>query len=145
MIGAVVFTSHPSNQTIMEGQLAHFECAFEGADNLVPQWRVNTTVYFFTDIPTIYGFDYQDFSLTIENAPRSLNFTSFQCIVGITFSNTAYLIIFANSTNSSEKMTLDLQNATTDDHDSVVTLSMDRLQKNTTNLGVFNCVLVEYM
>lgn len=134
-VGAVSFTSHPSNQTIMEGQSARFECRFEGA-NTVPYWKVNTTVYYFTDIPRRYGYNYQDFSLNIQSTPKTLNFTSFQCIVGTAFSNRAYLIVFANETNTLENIIVELHNESYSTVTTESVFTMDRFQNVTTSIGM---------
>ena len=90
--GAVSFISQPRNQTVKEGEAVRFECAYQGSD-LTPAWRINNSIYSHTQLPAIYDFNDQDFSLTVSSAPGSLNFTSFQCIVGTIFSNQGYLFI----------------------------------------------------
>ena len=99
--GIVLFTSGPQNQTIMEGESVHFECAYEGSD-LTPSWRINASIYSHTELPRSYEFNDQDFSLTIHNVPVSLNFTSFQCVVGTSFSSRGYLIVDVHQENITE-------------------------------------------
>ena len=99
--GFVLFTSGPQNQTIMEGESVRFECAYEGSD-LTPSWRINTSIYFHTELPRNFKFNDQDFSLTIHNVPVSLNFTSFQCVVGTSFSNRGYLVVDVDQKNITE-------------------------------------------
>ena len=90
--GAVSFVSQPRNQTVKEGETVHFECAYQGSD-LTPAWRINNSIYSHTQLPVMYDFNDQDFSLTVNSVPDSLNFTSFQCIVGTIFSNQGYLFV----------------------------------------------------
>lgn len=93
----VSFISEPVNQTITEGTSVHFACTYEGSNRL-PLWRINTTIFSHTQLPSGFKFDREDFSLCVLNAPASLNFTSFQCVVGTRFSNRGYLIVEKNST-----------------------------------------------
>lgn len=88
--GAVSFVSQPRNQTVKEGDSIRFECSYQGS-YLTPAWRINRTIYPHTDLPHIFMFNDQDFSLTVSSVPSSLNFTSFECIVGTVFSNRGYL------------------------------------------------------
>lgn len=90
--GVVLFVSQPHNQTVKEGETAHFECIYQGSD-LTPAWRINNTIYSHTQLPTKFLFNDQDFSLTINSVPESLNFTSFQCSVGTIFSTRGYLFV----------------------------------------------------
>ena len=93
----VFFTSGPRNQTITEGESVQFECVYEGS-YLIPSWRINTTIYSHTELPRGFEFDDDDFSLAVQNVPLSLNFTTFQCVVGTEFSSRAYLIVERNET-----------------------------------------------
>ena len=90
--------SQPRNQTVKEGETIHFECAYQGSD-LTPAWRINNSIYSHTQLPAIYDFNDQDFSLTVNSVPGSLNFTSFQCIVGTIFSNQGYLFVEVEQQN----------------------------------------------
>ena len=88
----VIFSSEPQNLTVVEGESAHFDCVYEGS-RLIPSWRINTTIYSHTMLPRGFEFNNQEFSLTVKNAAVSLNFTSFQCIVGTSVSRRGYLIV----------------------------------------------------
>ena len=90
--GAVSFVSQPHNQTVKEGEAVHFECTYQGGD-LTPAWRINNSIYSHTQLPAIYDFNDQDFSLSVNSVPGRLNFTSFQCIVGTIFSSQGYLFV----------------------------------------------------
>ena len=91
-IKGVSIISGPQNQTVMEGDSARFECVYEGSDR-VPSWRINTTIYSNSQLPGEYELDDQDFSLSVQSVPTSLNSTSFQCIIGIYFSEKGYLFV----------------------------------------------------
>jgi hypothetical protein len=67
--------------TILEGDSVRFECDFEGSDS-TPSWSINNSVYYHTNLPQIYSFNGQDFSLSIENVSLDLSGTYFECIVG---------------------------------------------------------------
>ena len=108
--GAVSFVSQPHNQTVKEGDAVRFECTYLG-DDLTPAWRINNSIYSHTQLPAIYVFNDQDFSLSINSVPGSLNFTSFQCIVGTIFSNQGYLYVEVErqiTTNSDVETTPEL-------------------------------------
>ena len=83
--------------TAVEGESVRFECDFDGSD-LTPTWSINSTIYYHTDLPQIYGFNNQDFSLTIINVSLNLNGTSFECIVGRTKSAVGVLIVLKANT-----------------------------------------------
>ena len=84
--------------TAVEGESVRFECDFDGSD-LTPTWSINSTIYYHTDLPQIYGFNNQDFSLTIINVSLNLNGTSFECIVGRTKSAVGVLIVLKANTH----------------------------------------------
>ena len=98
------FLSEPQNQTITEGGTALFECVYEGSF-LTPSWRINTTIYSHSELPSEFEFNDNDFSVEINDVPLSLNFTAFQCVVGTAFSGRAWLIVERNETASTECIT----------------------------------------
>jgi hypothetical protein len=67
--------------TILEGESVRFECDFEGSDS-TPSWSINNSIHYHTNLPQIYSFNGQDFSLSIENVSLDLSGTYFECIVG---------------------------------------------------------------
>ena len=70
---------------------------YEGSD-LVPSWRINSTIYFNTQLPKDFEVNEIDYSLTVQNVPAEWNFTALQCVVGTQFSNRGYLFVIPNST-----------------------------------------------
>ena len=90
--------------TVLEGNSVRFECDFEGSD-LTPSWIINNSVYYHTNLPLIYSFDEQDFSLIIKNVSLDLSGTSFECIVGRRKSAKGVLIVLRSQVNSSHPET----------------------------------------
>lgn len=101
IIDTVTFISEPRNMTILEGESVRFECDFEGSD-LTPTWSINHFIYYHTNLPQIYSFNSQDFSIFIENVTLDLSGTYFQCIVGQRKSAKGMLIVLRSQSQGTE-------------------------------------------
>lgn len=92
-IGSVVFITQPQKTTVTEGSDVRFQCSFEGSVR-IPDWKINTTVYYWQYIPRPFTFHPSDFSLSVENVTTSYNGTTFQCIIpGEAASSVGLLIV----------------------------------------------------
>ncbi len=83
LVGSVMFTHHPSNKTVCEGDQVTFSCSYIGTLEQ-PCWRINEICYDWTRIPHPYietispGYRY---NLRIESASLQYNEYTYQCRV----------------------------------------------------------------
>lgn len=76
------------------GETIKFNCS--RSDNDLPAiWIINGIQYTWRDFDTtvVYAFDIRDNSLTINNASRNLDGTSFQCVIDRQESQIGYLTV----------------------------------------------------
>jgi len=73
-----VVTSHPSNQTVTQGQSATFQITADGPGRLTYQWQRNSVAISGANSP----------SYTLTNATLADNGAKFRCLVANDFSNT---------------------------------------------------------
>ena len=138
----ILFTAEPQDQTTTEGGTVRFECAYVGSF-LTPSWRINTTIYEHSELPNGFEFN-NDFSLILNNVPLSLNYTAFQCVVGIAFSSRAWLIVERNETASIECVTDCIEttsNLLPSPTDTPITIGINR---TTTGMATLSINRVEY-
>ena len=89
--------SEPTNVTILEGESTRINCTTTMPDSIAT-WILNGRLYYWSDFMNddhldVYTLDLVDNSLTINNAPRTLDNTSFQCVVNNHLSMTGYLTV----------------------------------------------------
>ena len=89
---AGIFTSEPVNVTVLEGESIRFNCTRTMSDSIAI-WIIDDLQYYWADFRNIhqYTFSRADNSLTVNNAPRTLDGTSYQCVLNQEESNTGYL------------------------------------------------------
>ena len=102
--GESTFLYQPYNISIYEGEGTKFNCTLAQAmSGLIATWIINGQRHYWTDfmlIPT-YSFDLRDNSLTVHNASRNLDGSSYQCVINRLASRIAYLTILYYSMNTS--------------------------------------------
>lgn len=107
--GSGLFVSEPFNSTINEGETIHFNCtlAAEQSNQLIAVWIIDGLQYYLGDFKrtSTYSYNLADNSLTIHNISRTLDGSSFQCIINRQASKTGYLIVQYTYVAASETTT----------------------------------------
>lgn len=96
-----IFRSEPMNVTVMIGETVRFNCSGV-QEHLVAVWIIDGSPHDWTDFITIttYTFDMFDNSLTVNSPPKSLNGTSFQCVLDGHRSRIGYLMVIQHINQS---------------------------------------------
>ena len=105
-----MFISEPANVTVLEGESTRINCTTTMKDDVVI-WIIDDLQYFWSDFHNLdlYTLDPFDNSLTINHAPRTLDGTSFQCVVNHQLSATGYLtVLYTVSSTSTLPVTMSL-------------------------------------
>ena len=89
-----IFLSEPTNITILEGESTQMNCSTL-PDDISVIWILNGRQYYWSDFNNldVYTLNALDNSLTINNAPQTLDKTSFQCVVNNHPSAVGYLTV----------------------------------------------------
>ena len=113
-----LFLFEPTNITILEGESIRMNCTttMHMPDDIVI-WILNGRQYYWSDFSDldVYTLDLVDYSLTINNAPRTLDKTSFQCVVNDhQLSAIGYLtVLYTVSSSSSSTSAVPITRSTT--------------------------------
>ena len=85
--------------TLYEGENTVLNCTPAQRIGLIATWIIDGERYYHTDFMSIstYTFDVQDNSLTVHNASRNLDGTSYQCVIDRRASRIAYLTVLCYS------------------------------------------------
>ena len=94
----VRFIYEPVNATVVIGEPARFNCSAVQED-VVAFWVINEYQYDWTDFitSTTYNFDLLDNSLTVNNSTKSMDGTSFRCVINGHASRIGYLTVVGPS------------------------------------------------
>ena len=93
------FVMQPSNITVTEGDSKKLNCTMAALSEDIAIWVINGLEFYWTEFANmeVFSFDLRDNSLTIHNTPRSLDGTSFRCILDNHKSNIGYLTVLSLS------------------------------------------------
>ena len=95
----IIFLQQPIDVSVYEGESATFSCLFTGSDE-VPFWFIDGSYHSWRDLPPQYTISPWDFSLTTENVNIAMNRTPHRCVVEGVESETAFLYVFTNVTET---------------------------------------------
>ena len=92
------FTSEPVNVTVLEGESIRVNCSNTMSDSIAI-WIIDGLQYYWSDFRSIdqYTFNRADNSLIINNSPRTLDGSSYQCVLSQEESNIGYLTVLYKS------------------------------------------------
>lgn len=89
--------------TVIEGKSVRLNCSMAIISDDIATWVISGVEYYWSDFSSIhfYTFDLRDNSLTVNNSPRLLDGTSFQCVLGDHESQIGYLKVLYLSPSTS--------------------------------------------
>ena len=96
-----IFISEPVNVTVVEGDSVTINCS-STMNEFFAIWIIGGLQHLWSEFENseTYAFNQLDNSLTINNAPRSLDGLSFQCIINQQESQIGYLTVLYTDGNS---------------------------------------------
>ena len=100
-LAASYFILEPVNVTVLEGESIRMNCTNTMSDSIAI-WMIDGLQYYWSDFRSIdqYTFNRADNSLTINNSPRTLDGSSYQCVLSQEESNIGYLTVLYKSPNT---------------------------------------------
>ena len=92
-LAASNFISQPSNVTVFEGESIRINCT--STMNGIAIWIIDGLQYYWSEFKTIdlYTFNRADNSLLIHDSPRTLDGSSYKCVLNQEESSTGYLTV----------------------------------------------------
>ena len=98
LAAASIFISEPVNVTVLEGESIRINCTSTMSDSIAI-WIIDGLRYYWSDFSSIgqYSINIVDNSLTINNSPRTLDGSSYQCVLSQEESNIGYLTVLYKS------------------------------------------------
>ena len=98
LAAASIFITEPVNVTVLEGESIRINCTSTMSDSIAI-WIIDGLRYYWSDFRSIdqYTFNIVDNSLTINNSPRTLDGSSYQCVLSQEKSNIGYLTVLYRS------------------------------------------------
>ena len=82
----VYFLKEPNNLSVMEMEMAHFSCSYNGT-TIAPHWFINNLFYDIGELPPKHKLIKTDneYAIRIKNVSDDLNGNSYQCKLPISF------------------------------------------------------------
>ena len=99
-LAASIFISQPSNVTVFEGESVRINCTSTVSGIAI--WIIDGLQYYWSEFKSIdqYTFNRADNSLIIHDSPRTLDGSSYKCVLNQEESNTGYLTVIYEVSNN---------------------------------------------